>query len=73
MTTLPAKSRGAKRAKRLLRMFYSGHGHDTDYCESAVDLLTDLMHLATREGWDFEDMMLMARGHHDAEAANVTH
>ena len=36
--------------------------------EKLIDLLTDLQHLAHREGWNFEEAVKFAVMHFDAEA-----
>ena len=40
---------------------------EEDYEQAMVDLLTDLMHLADREGEDFEELLSRARGHYKKE------
>ncbi len=40
---------------------------EEDYEQAIVDLLSDLMHLADREGEDFESLLETARGHYLAE------
>ena len=40
---------------------------EEDYEQAMVDLLTDLMHLADREGEDFDTLVRKARSHYLAE------
>lgn len=40
---------------------------EEDYEQAMVDLLTDLMHLADREGEDFDTLVRKARSHYRAE------
>lgn len=58
----------AKRALRAARAMQSephySHPHDPD---CLTDLLTDLMHLASANEWDFERHLRMARGNYVEE------
>jgi hypothetical protein len=41
--------------------------NENDLETTATDLITDIFHLANREGWDIEAMVAMARMHFQAE------
>ena len=55
----------AERGAAALRQ-YAGTDGEVDE-SAACDLLADLMHLADRDGWDFDGDLERARRHHDAE------
>lgn len=46
----------------------SPYDEDTED-SSLVDILTDLMHLCKREGWDFDEKVRTARMHFEAEGS----
>lgn len=58
-----------KKAKRLLGMFYD----KDDMATSAADCITDLMHLATEQGWNYWAQHERALGHHGAEQSGGEH
>lgn len=43
------------------------YGEDTSLEATAIDLLTDLMHLSKREDWNFAELVRMAAIHFEAE------
>ena len=62
----------ADRAERgeaaLLTTDYDGQGED-DRQTYMGDVIANLMHLANREGLDFDDALAAGRGHYEAEVA----
>lgn len=72
-TTMPPDPEGlnadrATWAGYALEAFISQTG--TEHCDAATDLLCNLMHLADRDGTDFEATIERARMHYEAETAS---
>lgn len=61
------KKQNATRAKRAARALASVKAYAPGTRDGLVDLLTDLMHYADREGLDFEHAASIATTHHAAE------
>lgn len=55
------------RAKRAASALASVKAYDPGTRDGLVDLLTDLMHYAEREGLDFEHAASIATSHYNAE------
>ncbi|BCO09305.1 hypothetical protein GF1_16810 [Desulfolithobacter dissulfuricans] len=63
----------ALRAKKLLEEYSQLKGESFDLESSAIDLITDLMHLANvEEDIDFQAVLRMARNHYAVEVESVT-
>lgn len=63
----------AFRAKKLLEEYSRLKGESFDIESSAIDLITDLMHLASvDENIDFHAVLRIARDHYAAEVESVT-
>jgi hypothetical protein len=55
-----------EKAERIANAMFSAYGAE-DAEADGIDALTDLMHLAHSEKWDFEAMLATAAGHFQAE------
>ncbi len=67
---MPTNDERSERAKQVLEMYAVQFGDPYDPSGTLIDVLTDLMHLVTREpdlGLEFESSLRMARFHFEAE------
>ena len=58
----------AQVAKDVLEHMSDTMGDNGDLGDNLTDLLTNLMHLAEREGLDFNNHLHRARNHYEAES-----
>ena len=67
---MPTNDERAERAREVLEMYAMQFGDPYDPHSTLIDVLTDLMHLATREpelGLEFDSSLKMAQFHFEAE------
>lgn len=67
---LAANKMRANRASGLLLNYALQHMSATDYDESielAIDVLSDLWHLAKQNGWSYQRLIELSRGNFSAE------
>lgn len=66
--TEPTTTERANRARRALKIYgYKKTDHPDDRQDTITDLITDLMHFANVEGYDFATSLRRAEIHFDAE------
>lgn len=64
-----SNNRRALVGNTALSAWVNDAGFDDEDETNFRDMLTDLMHLADAQGWDFDDLLERARTHHDAEVS----